>query len=619
MTEPFSKILSSTSKRICLIAAPGSGKTKKLLLPKAQLLLDAGILPKGILLLSFSRLGAEDIRKRLGLAGADVRASTVHSYALAFLISENDHAIRNRVGCLVVDNDHKAILISDLDQELHLGRKQLKTDLAKYAAAWGLTPGAPLFEATDAERNFKHAVERWLVRWESALLEEIIHHAVQLAEAVPDAPLIKEPRHILVDEYQDLNALEQAFIEQLASDSDLLIAVGDPDQAIYTFRSAHPEGIRSLSTEDGIEAATWMETLRCPKAVVAIARQLLTQPDPLRPHPENKDGAVRLVRTNTQESEFAFVLGQITALLHLPDVKPEDVLILVPRKEIGKALKAYADKTPPAWPPDARLLVGASVEWTPKEQSALALLTVLRSPDAPFKARIYLSMDDLTHYAAEWDAVLQKYGSPRDALAKATATAFPAKKARIRRLCAAIQKLRDTLSAFATQSPDDLANIIIPKDDAQFVRLRPFLDALPESVRESTVSLSAALLDALDGAPEDEKAVRVMTLRQSKGLDAKHVFIVGCSDGNVPGDPRKDDGPEDKRLEEQKRLLYVGMTRTKETLTISYSRGVPFGHAKKAVTKGIGYQRKKGGKPEVTVGPSRFLTSLSGITWEIIA
>jgi hypothetical protein len=106
------EILASTAQRICVIAAPGSGKTKRILIPKAvQILENADVDPRNVLLLTFSRLSAKDLKDRVRSMGDRApRATTVHSLCLSFLLSENDHDMRSRVESILLDFEKDTLL-----------------------------------------------------------------------------------------------------------------------------------------------------------------------------------------------------------------------------------------------------------------------------------------------------------------------------------------------------------------------------------------------------------------------------------------------------------------------------------------------------------------------------
>ena len=303
-----------------MIAVPGSGKTSRVILPKVTKVLENdAVNPKSVLILTFSRLSAKDLKDKVGALAREPRASTVHSLCLAFLVAENGHSMRNRVESIVLEFEKDA-LIADLGLIFtQKGKRQLKSMLAGFAAGWATNPHDEVFEETDEQRDFKAAVLNWLSEHESALMEEIVYGAVDLAKKLGASDFIREPRYIFVDEYQDLNRLEQEFIELLAEDSDLLMVVGDPDQSIYSFKFAYPSGIKEYAAKTGVESHSSLQTGRCPKPVVDIANQLLRQAEPgrfqLLESVSTEPGEVHFVRQDNQESEFRYVLKSIACSL----------------------------------------------------------------------------------------------------------------------------------------------------------------------------------------------------------------------------------------------------------------------------------------------------------------
>src|SRR5205823_4215060 len=217
MPGEFDHILNSMSRRVCLIAVPGCGKTKGVLIPKLeQLLAREDIRPEQVLVLTFSRLSALDLKQRVAHMERAPRAATVHSFALAFLISEDKHEIRRRIDSIILDFE-KDVLISDVRVIFpQQKRRELWKQLNAFSAGWATEPHDQVFEANNAQRAFKHAVVNWLSEHECAMMEEILYHAVDLGRHLDSAPHLDTPQYILVDEYQDLNRLEQEFVERLA-------------------------------------------------------------------------------------------------------------------------------------------------------------------------------------------------------------------------------------------------------------------------------------------------------------------------------------------------------------------------------------------------------------------
>ncbi|HXD33734.1 MAG TPA: ATP-dependent helicase [Pyrinomonadaceae bacterium] len=393
----YSQILSSDSKHICLIAAPGSGKTSRALIPKVQqILAKPGVDPKNVLILSFSRLSAADLKKRIGATGA--RASTVHSFCLSLLLSEDNHEIRKRIGSIIFDFERDT-LIADLKEKFPtVLKRELGKQLEKFAAGWAIEPHDQVFEENDEKRAFKQAVVNWLDEHQAAMMEEIVYHAVDLAQKVSDLKLLEEAHYIFVDEYQDLNVLEQTFVDLLSAQSELLFVVGDPDQSILSFKYAHPEGITAFAGQTHVDSYTHLKTGRCGKIIVDFARDLLKQSDPTRTAllealPTNEDGEIHFVRKQTQDNEFAYVLEQV-GLRFKAEVSPQDIIILVPKKKLGRQFVEYAEKNKDS--------VGISQtmgsfkftskpEFTDEEQHRILLLALLAHPSSILHFRSVLS------------------------------------------------------------------------------------------------------------------------------------------------------------------------------------------------------------------------------------
>ncbi len=252
------------------------------LIPKLeQILAKTDVDPKTVVLLTFSRMSASDLKKRSGETG--VRVSTVHSFCLSLLLSEDNHQIRKRVNSIIFEFERDT-LIADLKAvftDIH--KKVLAKQLDQFAAGWAIHPHDQVFEKNEEQRAFKRSVVNWLDEHQAAMMEEIVYHAVDLMDKVTGMKLVDESKYILVDEYQDLNVLEQKVVDQLATQSEFLLVVGDPDQSIYSFKYAHPEGIKLFSTRSEVESYSHLKTGRCAKKIVRVAQRttqaIRTNPD----------------------------------------------------------------------------------------------------------------------------------------------------------------------------------------------------------------------------------------------------------------------------------------------------------------------------------------------------
>lgn len=614
-SRKFDEILNSTTKQICVIAGPGSGKTTGILIPKAQqIIANSNIAPKKVLLLTFSRLSAIDLQNKVKNLERVPRASTLHSFCLSFLLTEDNHEIRKRVNSIVLDFEQK-IMISDLKLILKKDKKKLRTMLDEFSAGWAIKPHDEVFNEDDEKRQFKAAILNWLSEHEAAMMEEIAYHAVDLAAKI-DSEFIAEPQYIFVDEYQDLNELEQKFIEILAKSSQLLIVVGDPDQSIYSFKFAYPVGITKFADKEDTENHTLPFSGRCPTKILNLANRLLLQSDPtrdnlLKPLPEAITGEVQFIQKQYQEEEFEVILKLIDSRLN-SGASPKDILVLVPRKKLGMDFVKFANAKKGNHHMQRNFVFRFAVKsvFTDREAESISLLGIIANPEALLNIRSYLGVVDDNHFANEIKEIKQKYDSLKNAIQSINPNDFDKKKKRVRHVCERLNRLKEIIDSYKNEvSVEKVLNDLFPDSVEELLEIRQILFSLKEA-DDTIKSLYSKFIDYTRTIHFDDNTIKVMTLIASKGLEADHIFILGCNDGNIPGKNRSVYLTDHEHKQEQRRLLYVGITRAKKTLALSWSRYLPFRQSKGQHTTSIG-TAKIDGKTFSKVGLSEFLQDLN--------
>ncbi|MCE5193938.1 MAG: ATP-dependent helicase [Nitrospiraceae bacterium] len=610
----FDEILNSTAKQICVIAGPGSGKTTGILIPKAkQIIADSSIAQKNVLLLTFSRLSAIDLQNKVKSIEKVPKASTLHSFCLSFLLTEDNHEIRKRVNSIIMDFEKK-VMISDLKLILKNDKKKLRAMLDEFSAGWAIKPHDEVFNEDDEKRQFKAAILNWLSEHEAAMMEEIAYHAVDLATKI-DSEFIAEPQYIFVDEFQDLNELEQRFIEILAKSSQLLIVVGDPDQSIYSFKFAYPVGITKFADKENTENHTLPFSGRCSTKILDLANKLLIQFDPTRKKlktlPNAITGEVQLIQKQYQDEEFEEILTLIDTRLN-SDASPKDIFILVPRKKLGIDFVKFAT----AKKENHHMLVdivfrfAVKGAFTDREAESVSLLGIIANPEGLLHIRSYLGVGDENHFANEIKVIKKKYGSLKNAIQSVNPNDFDKKSKRVRHVCEKIIRLKEIIALYKNEVPiEKVINDLFPDSVEELLDIRQVLFSLKE-VDDTIKSLYSKFIDYTRTIHFDNNVIKVMTLMASKGLEADHVFILGCNDGNIPGKNRSAHLTDHEHKQEQRRLLYVGITRAKKTLAISWSRDLPFRQSKGHHTASIGTV-KRDGKTYSRVGLSEFLQDIS--------
>jgi superfamily I DNA/RNA helicase len=455
-----------------------------------------------------------------------------------------------------------------------------KTLLA-FAAAWSrLQHEEPGWPTDPADQKFQANLLAWLKFHRAMLIGELIPEGIKYLRLNAHSPYRSKFEHVLVDEYQDLNRAEQQLIEYLANGN--LVVIGDEDQSIYSFKHAHPEGIVEFpETHPATEEAGLYECRRCPHRVVAMANALIRHNQSrsdrqLKPFPGNPEGEIYLVQWPNMAAEAAGIAQFVKARTDSGSVTPGSVLVLAPRREFGylvrdKLIEAgvsahsfFSEELLDGDPKD----VGAS-----RAQQSLALLTLLSDPDDRVALRCWCGFGSASLADGAW-ARLRAHceasgDSPRQALEKLAAGTL--KLANSNHLLARFAELKAETARADGLRGQALVEAVFPVAQEWAA---PFAE-ISGSIEEDDFGpdkLGAVIRRSVSQPemPAHVDYVRVMSLHKSKGLTADLVVVCGCLDGLIP---TTDEGatPEEQQraVEEQRRLFYVAITRTRKTLVLS--------------------------------------------------
>ncbi len=270
-------IAASANARIRVVAGPGTGKSFAMKRRVARLL-EVGVSPASILPVTFTRVAAEDLHRELvgmGVPGCDaLNGVTLHSLCLKMLL--RNHVLQATGRTARPLNEYEVQpLISDL-MGGHGDKKAVSRLRKAYEAAWArLQHEQPGYVQSPNDAAFSADLRAWLLFHDAMRIGEVIPQVYEYLRSNPAAPERSEFHHILVDEFQDLNKAEQGVLQLLSAISHVCI-VGDDDQSIYSFKHAHPEGIRDWITINvGADDLQLAECRRCPTTVVQMANSLI--------------------------------------------------------------------------------------------------------------------------------------------------------------------------------------------------------------------------------------------------------------------------------------------------------------------------------------------------------
>lgn len=565
-------------------------------------LLEEGVEPASILAVTFTRVAAEDLHRELvgmGVPGCEaLNGVTLHSLALRILMRNHVLGATGRIPRPLNDLELKP-LEADL-AEAHGGVRELRKKIKAFEAAWArLQHDEPGFVQHPDDLAFERDLYGWLIFHRAMLIGEVIPQLYSYLHANPLAQERSEFRHILVDEFQDLNRAEQGVVALLSGAADVCI-VGDDDQSIYSFKHAHPEGIRAwLATNAGGDDLTLDVCRRCPTQVVAMANALIASNvyRPIRraltPLAANGAGDVRILQYATLENEVAGVANLISGII-AGGVPPGDILVLAQRGVIGTPIyeALHARNIP------VRSYYAEAELSTQSAQERFAYLKLLVDREDRVALRWLVGLNS-ANWLCRGYRRLRGYADGQAVSPWQALCAIADGQAQVAHTGALVGRfsiIRAELDRLAElHAGAGIAGIIddlFPDGDDGVRDLRALSLGLLESEAEMMPeNFLTKLSDAITKPeiPSEIEDVRIMSLHKSKGLSAPVTIIAGCIEGLLPKQPRDGLSAAETlaEIEEQRRLVYVGISRVKSspaagkpgTLILTNSRMMPLATA----------------------------------------
>jgi DNA helicase-2/ATP-dependent DNA helicase PcrA len=575
-------IAASTESRIRVMAGPGAGKSFSLMRRIARLL-ESGVNPERILLVTFTRTAAQDLKNdlnKLNVPGAiNVNAGTLHSFCFKMLKKE---AVLEKTGrhARPLFGFEKNVIINDLSRlSNNIGKRAIEKKINAFEAAWSrLQHEAAGWPTNEEDRVFHHLLIGYLKFHKAMLIGEVIPESLKYLRHNPAAEELSSYDYVFVDEYQDLNKAEQELITLLSLNSNLMI-IGDEDQSIYqSFRHANPEGIRTFSdVNEGTVDYPLDECRRCPRRVVKIADDFIQNNQNrdirhLNPRPQNPDGTIYSV----QWLDFDFETMGITEYIQKKiksGTAPGQILVLSPRRDLGYNLK------------DELLSEGIEAHSFFTEElfeetrikEKVCLLNLLDNPEDRIALRVWLSFGSKTlntpAYIRLYNYCRENAISPKNTLEKLVSGEInipyttPIKN-RYLELLQSIEEIKGLTNL-------EVRDLLFPDGQDWCFEIREILENIKDEDGVSTIlkSINNAVINS--EPPMDVNYVRIMSLHKSKGLTAEIVIIRGMIEGLIPRHSEDEDDIALANLEEQRRLFFVGITRPTTELVISTVSNIP--------------------------------------------
>jgi len=602
LNQAQTKAVQITSGPLLILAGAGSGKTKTLTHRIAYLVAHEGIMPGEILAVTFTNKAAKEMRGRLGALLGQNSANrgfmpwmgTFHGICVRLLKTDGEN-IGISKNFVIYDEDDRRGLIKQVMKRLSISENEIKPRAisAVISGAKNEMMDHEQYMAAAAAPNQKRIAKVYekyeeLRKKAGALdFDDLLLETVGLLR---EKPLIRKKwqnnfKHILIDEYQDTNAAQYNIVRLLVNEKRNICVVGDDWQSIYSWRGADFTNILNFerdfkgtavikleqnyrSTGNILDAAANVIS----KNVRRTDKKLWTKAGPGAPvqvhelYDEAEEANMVAERISSHHAIKARKYGDFAVLYRTNaqsyTLERAFLRFRIPYQIVGgvrfydrKEIKDIVAYLRLIYQPNDRMSfsrianiptrsIGAMslekfLQW--QSESGLDIITALEKVDqtSTITSKAKLSMLNLG----------QKLGSLRKDMDKATPNEL------IEKLVAMID-YRQYIADGTPAAEEREANIGALLSDAQsFVALPDFLEEV-------------ALMSSADTGSHGEK-VTLMTLHAAKGLEFPIVFIVGMEEGILPHARVYDAGPNE--LEEERRLAYVGMTRAREELHLTYA------------------------------------------------
>ena len=622
LNPPQREAVAYRGKALLIVAGAGSGKTRVLTHRIGHMLANRELWPSQILAITFTNKAAAEMRERVeSLVGASSEGmwiKTFHSSCLQILRREADR-LGHDANFTVYDTGDTRALLKRLLREAGAEDADIKP---QQAAAIISNAKNELKDAEDFARNADRsnprerivaevyqAYTRELQRNNAFDFDDLIGETVHLMRAYPEvrARYQKRFRHILVDEYQDTNhaqyALIREFTRPLPDDyanfdertgevippSDLTV-VGDSDQSIYAFRGADIRNITEFERDfPGAHTILLEQNYRSTQNILSGANAVISQ-NPYRPAKNlwTDSGAgekITLFTAFDERNEAAFLVDRVKKL-HEQGLNYRDMAVLYRTNALTPAVEAElkSQRIPYA-------VIGGLKFFERREiKDALAYLSAISNGrnDEAVRRVLNLPSRGIGEKTELKIALLARANdlSFRQAMLHASELGLGPK------LTASVTSFAELLNELEavtiTDGPADLLKLTLersgyraeleasrdPQDEARVENLDALLGQLFDwqaQNPEGTVAdylAEVTLAAAADEIEDESGSLSLMTLHTAKGLEYQVIFLMGLEQGTLPH-VRSFDEP--GGLQEERRLMYVGMTRAREKLFISHA------------------------------------------------
>jgi len=622
LTEVQRQAASHIDGPLLMIAGPGSGKTR-VVTHRIAYMTSQGVQPNNILALTFTNKAAQEMRLRIErlVSAPGYWMGTFHGFC-ARLLRQHGNLVGLAENFTILDSkDSKQALKRAIDtasiQLTHTSADSIAWEISN-AKSNLLTPdeyqtsSANSYSAlTEVTRKAYPAYKKYLLQSNSVDFDDLLLHVAVMLRDNPElrAQLDDRYRYIMVDEYQDTNLAQYAIVRALCLNNQNLSVTGDPDQSIYAWRGANISNIREFEKDYPHAKVVHLEqNYRSTGKILNTADELIAHNRHRKPKKLFTDNAagepVRLICFGHPNDEAAAIAQRIAAEVKRGERDYKDFAIFFRVNAFSRPLERALRNQTPKIP--FQIVRGLEFLKRKEVKDIIAYLHLVNNPanNVAFERIVNMpprgigktTLEHLRSHAERYQLTMLQ--ACREAGMIETLS---------KRAAAAISRFVTLIDVFTTSVHLPLGDLIIEiVDNCGFTNYlekidektgedrsanvdelineaREFQQHFDEdeaenadqdntTITENQTDLEAfleqvALVSEVDGLDQDTNKVLMMSLHAAKGLEFPSVFIVGVEHGILPHERSMDD---DTSLEEERRLLFVGITRAEQQLQISY-------------------------------------------------
>ncbi len=598
---------------LLVLAGAGSGKTRVLTHRIAYLLATEAARPGEILAITFTNKAASEMRERVGaLVGRSVRAmwvTTFHSacarmlradaeklgYARTFTIYDESDSLRMLKRCMTeLGVDPKRYPPRSIRSQIS-GAKNKLVDPDSYVPA----ENNP-FEETTAD--LYPLYEKRMLAANAMDFDDLLVRTVDVLELSDEARerWRRTFRHVLVDEYQDTNHAQYRMLKLLAGEHRNLMVVGDEDQSIYGFRHADINNILDFEKDfPETEVIKLEQNYRSTQTILSAANAVVSRNRQRRTNPKalwTEAGGgkpVQLSELSDEHEEARWVAGEIGRLAEEDGVKREDVAVFYRTNAMSRVLEDTLNRFDLPY----QVIGGTKFYERAEIKDAVAYLSLLANPaDQVSFARIVnsprrgignttqgrIASHANTTGKTIWEVIesVEEVPALNSGAIKAVSRFYETmaglreralEEGSVAGLLEAVLNESGYLEALSAERTieaegraENLEALIAGAAEFDIEREQEGESEIPP-LEEYLQQIS---LYTQQDELQEESLITLMTLHNAKGLEYDTVFLVGCEDGAFPHMRALEEGSE----EEERRLCYVGITRARRRLYMTWAR-----------------------------------------------